>query len=82
MTVGPSPSGIFVFDINPEGWPVDKRLFGLARTEVLDGIKVHDMGRVWTGEGNGIVVRDRGRTVLGVFNMETLQPDRHRYYHR
>jgi gluconolactonase len=69
-------NGIFVYDINPDGWPVNKRLFALSRRGFPDGIKVDDAGRVWTGEGEGLVVRDENGVVLGLFNTETLQPDR------
>jgi gluconolactonase len=65
-------NAIFVYDLNSEGWPVNKRLFGISRTGVPDGIKVDDFGRVWTGEGEGIVVRNMMGKVIGLFNAETL----------
>lgn len=65
-------NAIFEFDINEEGWPVNKRLFGISRTGIPDGIKVDDRGRVWTGEGEGIVVRNNMGKVIGLFNAETL----------
>jgi gluconolactonase len=84
---GSSPAGagagsnaIYVFDLvedeNGVPWPVNKRLFGISRTGIPDGIKVDDQGRVWTGEGEGIVVRDSSGRVLGLFNAETLLADR------
>jgi gluconolactonase len=70
-------NAVFVFDLwedcEGELWPVNKRLFGIARTGLPDGIKVDDKGRVWTGEGEGIVVRGESGRVLGLFNTETLQ---------
>jgi gluconolactonase len=78
--VGAGSNAIYVFDLvedeNGFPWPVNKRLFGLSRTGIADGIKVDDQGRVWTGEGEGIVVRDLGGKVLGLFNAETLLIDR------
>ena len=65
-------NAIFVFDLNGEGWPVNKRLFGVARTGVPDGIKVDDFGRVWTSEGEGIGVRNAMGKVIGLFNAETI----------
>ncbi|PGG95909.1 hypothetical protein AJ79_09819 [Helicocarpus griseus UAMH5409] len=64
-TAGPS---IYAYDLNDWGFPVNKRLFGLARTGYPDGIHVDDAGRVWTAEGEGVVVRSAGGKVLGVFN--------------
>jgi gluconolactonase len=65
-------NAIFVFDLNDEGWPVNKRLFGISRTGIPDGIKVDDCGRVWTGEGEGIVIRNSQGKIIGLFNAETL----------
>ena len=65
-------NAIFVFDLDEDVMPVNKRLFGISRTGVPDGIKVDDAGRVWTGEGEGIVVRNARGKVIGVFNAETL----------
>jgi gluconolactonase len=48
----------------------------VSRTGIPDGIKVDDQGRVWTGEEEGIVVRDLSGKVLGLFNAETLLVDR------
>ncbi|KAN0110818.1 calcium-dependent phosphotriesterase [Hyaloscypha variabilis] len=73
-------NAIYAFDLvndtNGIPWPVNKRLFGISRTGIPDGIKVDDQGRVWTGEGEGIVVRDSSGKVLGLFNAETLLVDR------
>jgi gluconolactonase len=81
-TAAPSLSGpgflssespaIYSFDIDEDLFPVNKRLIGIARNGIPDGIKVDDKGRVWTGEGEGIVVRNPKGKVIGVFNSETL----------
>ncbi len=83
MPAGALNSGsnaIYKFDLvadeNGVPWPVNKRLFGISRTGISDGMKVDDYGRVWTGEGEGIVVRDPSGKVLGLFNAETLLVDR------
>ncbi|KAI9743540.1 MAG: hypothetical protein M1818_002854 [Claussenomyces sp. TS43310] len=68
---GFAPTGgpnIYAYDLNAEALPVNKRVFGLARTGYADGIHVDDAGRVWTAEGEGIVVRNASGKVLGVFN--------------
>lgn len=64
-TAGPN---IYAYDLNDAALPVNRRLFGLARTGYPDGIHVDDAGRVWTAEGEGIVVRCATGKVLGVFN--------------
>ena len=64
-TAGPN---IYAYDLNNAGLPVNKRVFGLVRTGYADGIHVDDTGRVWTAEGEGIVVRSAKGKVLGVFN--------------
>jgi gluconolactonase len=64
-TAGPN---IYAFELNNDGFPINKRLFGLARSGYPDGIHVDDAGRVWTAEGEGIVVRSPAGKILGVFN--------------
>lgn len=64
-TAGPN---IYAYDLNDAVLPVNKRVFGLVRTGYADGIHVDDAGRVWTAEGEGIVVRSCSGRVLGVFN--------------
>lgn len=61
---------IFSFELDEDGFPVNKRMLGIARSGIPDGIKVDDAGRIWTGEGEGIVVRNSRGKVLGVFNSE------------
>jgi hypothetical protein len=69
---GPS---VFKYDIDDDGFPVNRRLFSYTRQGGADGIHVDDAGRVWTGEGEGIVVRSPEGRVLGVFNVEFFNPD-------
>ena len=47
----------------------------MPRTGYADGIKVDDLGRVWTAEGSGVVVRNARGKELGVFNGEQLIDD-------
>lgn len=63
---------IYSFDIDEDLFAVKKRILGIARSGIPDGIKVDDAGRIWTGESEGIVVRSPSGKVIGVFNAETL----------
>ncbi|KIX94630.1 uncharacterized protein Z520_09676 [Fonsecaea multimorphosa CBS 102226] len=71
----PGSMAIFEYDLDSRGFPINKRMFGLART-YADGLKVDDYGRVWTGEGEGIVVRNSQGVVIGLFNHHTLMGQR------
>ena len=59
---------IYVFDLDENMFPVNKKMFGISRTGLADGIHVDDRGRVWTAEYEGVVVRSPSGKVLGVFN--------------
>ena len=48
--------------------PTQKRLISFVREGIADGIKVDDRGRIWTGEGQGIVVRNPQGKTLGIIN--------------
>ncbi|CAM6088849.1 unnamed protein product [Calypogeia fissa] len=61
---------IYSFDLDEDGFPINKRMVGIARSGIPDGIKIDDAGRIWTGEGEGIVVRNPRGKILGVFNSE------------
>lgn len=63
-----SSNAIYVYDIDGDAFLGNKRMFGLTRTGISDGIHVDDKGRVWTAETEGVVVRSEGGKVLGVFN--------------
>ncbi|MCJ1450895.1 hypothetical protein MMC28_001229 [Mycoblastus sanguinarius] len=70
---------IWEFDLDEEARPVNKKLFGLARAGIADGILVDDFGNVWTAEKEGIVVRDSTGKVIGLFNAQAIlaEPDTH-----
>ncbi|EQB48638.1 hypothetical protein CGLO_12118 [Colletotrichum gloeosporioides Cg-14] len=59
---------IYSYDFDENMWPVNKRIFGVARMQAPDGIRIDDKGRVWTGEGEGVVVRSAEGKIIGVFN--------------
>jgi len=61
-------SAIYVFDLDEKGFPSNRRLFGIAERGISDGLHLDDAGRVWTGEADGIVVRNSGGKVIGMFN--------------
>lgn len=69
ITAGPY---IYAYDIDERGMPANKRVFGLARDGIADGIHVDDKGRVWTGESEGVVVRSAAGKILGVVNSQML----------
>jgi gluconolactonase len=69
---GEASSAIYVFDLDEQAFPYNKRLFGLAERGIPDGIHIDDAGRVWTGESDGIVVRSSEGTILGFFNALVL----------
>lgn len=48
--------------------PTNRQFFGYPRRNGADGIHIDDKGRVWTAEGDGIVVRRPDGKILGVFN--------------
>jgi gluconolactonase len=62
---------IYRYDLDPYCNPVNKLLFAIVRS-YADGLHVDDYGRVWSGEYDGIVVRNSRGKVIGVFNAETL----------
>lgn len=64
---------IYKFDLTADAYPINGRIWGMARTGIPDGLHVDDAGRVWTGEGGGIVVRNFRGQVIGEVNMVALQ---------
>ncbi|EXJ67583.1 uncharacterized protein A1O5_09596 [Cladophialophora psammophila CBS 110553] len=66
---------VYAYDLDETLTPVNKRLFALAREGVPDGIKVDRYGRVWTAEGEGVVVRNPQGKVLGLFNVHKRVED-------
>ncbi|KAH8646787.1 hypothetical protein BX600DRAFT_155797 [Xylariales sp. PMI_506] len=70
---GSQSSGIYEFDIDEDARLSNKRLFGIAQRGIADGVHLDDSGRVWTGEADGVVVRNPTGTVLGMFNALAIQ---------
>lgn len=66
---------IYEFDLDEKAFPVNKRMLGLARKGIPDGMKIDDKGRIWTAEGEGIVVRSQKGQVLGVLNQEYFESE-------
>ncbi|KAK5114422.1 hypothetical protein LTR85_010245 [Meristemomyces frigidus] len=67
---------IYKYDLDAEMFPVNCRQFGLVREGIADGIHVDDAGNVWTGESEGIVVRNPKGKVIGVFNAQYFLEDK------
>lgn len=60
---------IYHYDLDEDMYPSKRRVFGLVRKGIADGIHVDDAGRVWTAEGEGIVIRSpKNGKVLGLVN--------------
>ncbi|CAF4913190.1 unnamed protein product [Rotaria sp. Silwood1] len=57
---------VYAYDLNKHGLPINRRVFSVSSTGIPDGIKVDKVGRVWTGEGDGINIRDHHGILLGV----------------
>jgi gluconolactonase len=68
--VGTGSPAIFVYDLDDDAFPVNKRMIGISRSGVPDGIHIDDADRIWTGEFEGVVVRNSLGKVLGLFNSE------------
>jgi hypothetical protein len=60
-------SEIYKFDLDENLRPTNQRLFAVPRF-FLDGLQIDDQGRVWSVEGDGIVVRSEEGRILGVVN--------------
>ena len=56
--------------------PVNRRVFGMARQGIADGIHVDDAGRVYTAEYEGVVVRNPAGKTIGVFNSQYFDADK------
>lgn len=67
---GVGSPAIYVYDLDEDMFPVNKRMIGIARTGLPDGLHVDDCGRIWTGEYEGVVVRSAQGKVLGIFNSQ------------
>ncbi|KAF7887271.1 hypothetical protein EAF00_009565 [Botryotinia globosa] len=67
--------GVYKYDLDADMLPVNRRIFNVARMQAPDGIRVDEKGRVWTGEGEGFMVRSLEGKLLGVFNAQFFTPD-------
>lgn len=72
---GSESSAIYVFDLSEDGFPYNKRLFGITQRGISDGLHLDDDGRVWTGEADGIVVRSSSGKLLGMINALSIEGD-------
>ena len=68
---------IYAYDLDSHMMPVNRRVFGMARQGIADGIHVDDAGNVYTGEWEGVVVRNSAGKTIGVFNSQYFQADKH-----
>ncbi|TGO85459.1 hypothetical protein BPOR_0394g00040 [Botrytis porri] len=68
-------NAIYKFDLDADMFPINKRLIGISRMGIPDGIHIDDKNRIWTAEGEGIVVRNNVGKVLGLFNAEVFLDD-------
>jgi gluconolactonase len=57
---------VYAYDLNKDALPVNRRIFSVSSLGIPDGIRVDKNDRVWIAEGDGINVRDRRGTLLGV----------------
>ena len=67
---------IYAYDLDQNMFPVNRRVFGMARQGIADGIHCDDAGRVYTGEYEGVVVRNSAGKTIGVFNSQFFQADK------
>jgi gluconolactonase len=71
-TVGTGSPAIYVYNLDDDAFPVNKRMLGISRSGIPDGIHIDDADRIWTGEYEGVVVRNPRGKVLGLFNSEAI----------
>jgi gluconolactonase len=55
--------------------PLTNVCLASPRTGIPDGLHADDYGRIWTGESEGIVVRNPRGKVIVIFNAETILAD-------
>ncbi|KAG9243611.1 hypothetical protein BJ878DRAFT_568282 [Calycina marina] len=58
---------IYRFDLDDDMFPINKRLFGIAREGIAGGMHVDDYGRVCAVEFEGTTAQSSNGKVLGVF---------------
>jgi len=67
---------VYKYDLDSEMMPVNRRVFALVRQGKADGIHVDDAGNVWTGEYEGVTVRNPKGKVIGQFNSQYFQENK------
>lgn len=67
---------IYRYTLDEDMMPINRRTFGLVRQGIADGLHIDDAGNVWTGEYEGVVVRNPAGKVIGVFNSQYFQADK------
>ena len=65
---------VYAYDLTADGLPINRRIFSVSSFGIPDGIRVDKKDRVWIAEGDGLNVRDRYGTVLGVILGYDLSP--------
>lgn len=67
---------VYAYDLDDNAMPVNRRVFSMTRQGIADGIHVDDAGNVYTGEYEGVVVRNPAGKTIGVFNAQYFQADK------
>lgn len=67
--------GVYTYDLDDHMMPVNRRVFSVARMQAPDGVRVDDNDRVWTAEGEGVVVRNAVGKAIGIFNAQYFTSD-------
>ena len=67
---------IYAYELDDNMFPRNRRVFGMARKGIADGIHVDDAGNVYTGEGEGVVVRNPFGKTIGVVNSQYFLADK------
>ncbi|CAF0928530.1 unnamed protein product [Rotaria sordida] len=63
---GQGTFAVYAYDLNEDALPINRRVFSISSLGIPDGIRIDKADRVWTAEGDGINVRNRQGTLLGV----------------
>ena len=57
---------VYAYDLTEDALPINRRIFSVSSLGIPDGIRVDQNDRMWIAEGDGLNVRDRHGTLLGV----------------
>jgi sugar lactone lactonase YvrE len=63
----------YIYDLDSNAVPVNRRMIVLARTGVPDAIHTDDTGRIWTAKDEGVVVRSARRNVFEAFDSQSMR---------